>query len=249
MKRSILYILLFCLLGLAAQAQTRVRGVVTDAQTGEPLPYVSVVFPGSQIGTMTDPEGRFSIEANGSYSNVSFMMLGYETYIFNIRPNSTTRDAKIKMNPDTYGIQAVIVKPRRRRDRAYRRKGNPAVELVKNVIRHKEENHIHSTDGYQVENYEKLILSLDKFDVNFDSSKFWRKFKFMEKYVDTAQFKNTPVLTVSLREDLSTTWYQKQPKRTRTWSGRNAGRRRTRHQHPGHLRRLGHLRGQHGGAA
>ena len=59
MKRSILYILLFCLLGLAAQAQTRVRGVVTDAQTGEPLPYVSVVFPGTQIGTMTDPRRPF----------------------------------------------------------------------------------------------------------------------------------------------------------------------------------------------
>ena len=217
MKRSIIIFLLFSLLGLCAHAQTRVSGVVTDAQTGEPLPYVSVIFPGTQIGTMTDPEGRFSIEANGGYSNVSFMMLGYETYIFNVRPNANTRDAKIKMNPDTYGIQAVVVKPRRRRDRVYRRKGNPAVELVKNVIRHKEENHIKSTDGYQVENYEKLVMSLDKFDVNFDSSKFWSKFRFMEKYVDTAQFKNTPVLTVSLREKLSTTWYQKQPKRTRTW--------------------------------
>ena len=217
MKRSIFIILLLCLLGLTAQAQTRVRGVVTDAQTGEPLPYVSVVFPGTQIGTMTDPEGRFSIEANGSYSNVSFMMLGYETYIFNIRPNTTTRDAKIKMNPDTYGIQAVVVKPRRRRDRAYRRRGNPAVELVKNVIRHKDENHVNSTDGYNMENYEKLVMSLDKFEVNFDSSKFWSKFPFMEKYVDTAQFKNTPVLTVSLRENLSTTWFQREPKRTRTW--------------------------------
>ena len=217
MKRSIIIILLFGLLGLTAQAQTRVRGVVTDAQTGEPLPYVSVIFPGTQIGTLTDPEGHFSIEANGSYSNVSFMMLGYETYIFNIRPNTTTRDAKIKMNPDTYGIQAVVVKPRRRRDRAYRRKGNPAVELVKNVIRHKEENHVHSSEGYRVEDYEKLIMSLNKFDVNFDSSKFWKKFAFLEKYVDTAQFKNDPVLTISLREKIGTTWYQKQPKRTRTW--------------------------------
>ena len=217
MKRSILTLFVFCLLGLVAQAQTRVRGVVTDAQTGEPLPYVSVIFPGTQIGTMTDPEGHFSIEANGSYSNVSFMMLGYETYIFNIRPNSTTRDAKIKMNPDTYGIQAVVVKPRRRRDRVYRKRGNPAVELVKNVIRHKDENHVRSTDGYKVDNYEKLAMSMDKFDLNYDKNKFRSQLRFIEKYVDTSSFKNTPVLTVSLRENLSTTWYQKAPKRTRTW--------------------------------
>ena len=68
-----------------------------------------------------------------------------------------------------------------------------------------------------MDNYDKLIMSLDKFDVDFESHKFWSKFPFMEKYVDTAQFKNTPVLTVSLRENLSTTWFQKSPKRTRTY--------------------------------
>ena len=210
-------VFLLILTALTASAQTRVRGVVTDAQTGEPMPYVSVIFPGTRIGTMTDEKGAFSIEGPGRYSNVSFIMMGYENYIFNIRPGVSTSDARIKMSPDTYGIQAVIVKPKRRRDRVYRRRGNPAVELVKNVIAHKEENHIRSREGYKVDNYEKLIMSLDKFDVNFDSSRFWNKLRFMEKYVDTAQFKNTPVLTVSLRENLSQTWYQRDPKRTRTW--------------------------------
>ena len=216
-KHLIFIILLLASFGTSALAQTRVRGVVTDAQTGEPLPYVSVIFPGTQIGTQTDLDGNFSIEAAGNYSNVSFMMLGYETYILNIRAGATTRDAKIKMNPDTYGIQAVVVRPRRRRDNVYRRRGNPAVDLIKNVIQHKDENHIQSADGYKVDNYDKLVMSLDKFDVDFENDKFWSKFPFMEKYVDTAQFKNTPVLTVSLRENLSTTWFQKSPKRTRTY--------------------------------
>ncbi len=205
------------LTAIGAVAQTRVSGVVTDASTGEALPYVSIYFPGTQIGTTSNLEGHFSLEASGSYSNVGFQMLGYETFIYNIRPNSTTHDIQIKMNPDTYGIQAVVVKPKRRRDRVYRRRGNPAVELVRNVIAHKEENHVQSTPGYKVDNYEKLIMSLDKFDVDFENNRFWSKFPFMEKYVDTAQFKNTPVLTVSLRENLSTTWYQGDPKRERTW--------------------------------
>ncbi|MCR5352034.1 MAG: DUF5686 and carboxypeptidase regulatory-like domain-containing protein, partial [Bacteroidales bacterium] len=217
MRKTQILLLFLILTAFQAVAQTRIRGVVKDAQTGEPLPYVSVVFPGTNIGTMTDPEGAFSLEGPRGYSSVSFIMLGYETFILNIRPNSTTSDAQIKMSPDTYGIQAVVVKPKRRRDRVYRRRGNPAVELVRNVIRHKDENHVKSTPGYKVDNYEKLIMSLDKFDVNFDSSRFWQKFRFMEKYVDTAQFKNTPVLTVSLRENLSSTWFQNNPKRTRTY--------------------------------
>ncbi len=150
MKRSFLLIFLLCLPALLF-AQTSVSGVVTDAQTGEPMPYVSVIFPGTQIGTMTDDQGNFHIESSRTFSNVSFIMMGYETYILNVK-RGTTRDAKVKMNPDTYGIQSVIVKPKRRRDRVYRRRGNPAVELVKNVIAHKAENHVKSSEGYKVEN-------------------------------------------------------------------------------------------------
>ena len=214
--KKLLILLLSACCTLFASAQTRVSGVVTDAQTGEPMPYVSVVFPGTQIGTMTDDNGAFSISASGSHSTVSFIMMGYETYILNLK-RSVTTDAKIKMTPDAYGIQAVVVKPKRRRDNIYRRRGNPAVELVQNVIKHKEENNVNSLPGYKMDNYEKLTMALDKFDVNFDSSRFWKKFYFLKKYVDTTQFRNTPVLTVSLRENLSETWYQKQPRRTRTW--------------------------------
>ena len=217
-KKSILAILLLLsTLVLDAQKVTRVRGLITDATTGEPLPYVSIVFPGTQIGTMSDLQGHFNIEASGSYSNLSFQMLGYETYILNIRAGGMTSNAVVKMNPDTYGIEGVIVKPRRRRDRVYRRRGNPAVELIKNVIAHKEENHPHSTPGYSVETYDKLIMSLDQFNVDFDSSRVWSKLPFLEKYIDTAQFKGNPVLTVSLRENIGKTWYQGDARRTRTY--------------------------------
>ena len=89
MKRFCLpFLSLLLLPGLCALGQTRVRGTVTDAQTGEPLPYVSVVFPGTQTGTMTDTEGAFSLESSHSYASVSFQMLGYETLIASIRPGA-----------------------------------------------------------------------------------------------------------------------------------------------------------------
>ena len=116
MKRfCLLFLSLLMLPGLCALGQTRVRGTVTDAQTGEPLPYVSVIFPGTQTGTMTDTEGAFSLESSHGYANVSFQMLGYETLIASVRPNALNADLKIRLNPDTYGIQAVVVKPRRGR--------------------------------------------------------------------------------------------------------------------------------------
>ena len=214
MKRFCLAILLL-LAALSARSQTRVRGTVTDAQTGEPLPYVSVVFPGTQTGTMTDPQGAFSLESSRGYSSVSFQMLGYETLIVSVRPNAANTDLKVRLNPDTYGIQAVVVKPRRRRDNAYSRRNNPAVELVEKVIAHKADNNIRSRDRFHVQNYEKMLMSLDRFDVDWNAP-FWRKVDFLEKYVDTSQFRGTHVFNIALKESLSDTWYQKRPRRTRT---------------------------------
>ena len=223
MKRICLAILLLLTLpGLRAPGQTRVRGTVTDAQTGEPVPYVSVIFPGTQTGTMTDLQGAFSLESPNSYANVSFQMLGYETLIVSIRPGAANADLKIKLNPDTYGIQAVVVKPRRGRDNVYRRRGNPAVELVEKVIAHKADNNVRSRDRFHVENYEKMLLSLDKFNVDFQNDPFWQKFPFLEQYVDTSQFRGTPVFNIALQENRSDTWYQRRPRRTRTYVSRRS---------------------------
>ncbi len=64
MKR-LSFILLSCGLlfssDLSAQT-TRVRGRVTDASTGAPLPFVSVLFPNTTTGISTDEEGVYALE-------------------------------------------------------------------------------------------------------------------------------------------------------------------------------------------
>ena len=219
MRKTVLLILSI-LLGtglLPAQSPTRVRGNVTDAETGEPMPYVSVIFLGTRIGTMTDEQGAFSLESLQKQTTVSFQMLGYETQNVPISAGRTTDGLQVRLKPDAYGLQSAVVTPKKGKDARYRRRNNPAVELALNVIAHKEQNHVRSLDHYKSADYDKLILSLDDFNVNFDSSRFWRRFPFFEKYVDTAQFKNTPVLTISLREQQEETYWHRQPPKTRTF--------------------------------
>ena len=48
---------------IAAGAQNiSVSGNVTDASTGEPVPFASVHLEGTMIGTSTDHEGHYHIE-------------------------------------------------------------------------------------------------------------------------------------------------------------------------------------------
>lgn len=106
-----------------------------------------------------------------------------------------------------------MVKPK---EKKYTRKDNPAVELIKKVIAHKNDNRIEAKPEYQTEVYEKLSLSLDNFNPNLDKNKFLKKFKFIKNYLDTSEFNGKPILTVSVRENLSDYYYRKSPKAEKT---------------------------------
>ena len=76
--------------------------------------------------------------------------------------------------------------------------------------------HIEAKPEYQTEVYEKLSLSLDNFNPNLDKNKFLKKFKFIKNYLDTSEFNGKPILTVSVRENLSDFYYRKSPKAEKT---------------------------------
>jgi TonB-linked SusC/RagA family outer membrane protein len=79
MRKLILLILL--LICFAAQAQTParvVRGKLTDPHDGSPLPGVNVVIKGTTIGTVTDVNGNYMIEAPIG-STLVFSFIGYAT--------------------------------------------------------------------------------------------------------------------------------------------------------------------------
>ena len=71
---------LFLYAPCAAQ-NTRVRGTVTDAQTGEPIPYAVVLFPGTTTGITTDDEGFYSLESRDTSSYIRAEMVSYEPQI------------------------------------------------------------------------------------------------------------------------------------------------------------------------
>jgi TonB-dependent starch-binding outer membrane protein SusC len=54
-----------------------ITGKVTDAQTGEGLPGVSVVVKGTQKGTITDTEGAFSISVPDRNTTLIFSFVGF----------------------------------------------------------------------------------------------------------------------------------------------------------------------------
>lgn len=220
MVRFIRYIILIALLQAVAgiflshaQCFTSASGIVKDSITGEPLPFVSVYFDGSTIGAMTDDNGTFTLQNNQGYTKLAAASLGYDTKFIDLKPGKKNDNLEVLLKPTAFEISEVVVKPKREK---YTRKDNPAVELIKKVIAHKNDNRIEAKPEYQTEVYEKLSLSLDNFNPNLDKNKFLKKFKFIKNYLDTSEFNGKPILTVSVRENLSDFYYRKSPKAEKT---------------------------------
>lgn len=220
MVRFIRYIILIALLQAVAgiflshaQSFTSASGIVKDSITGEPLPFVSVYFDGSTIGAMTDDNGTFTLQNNQGYTKLAAASLGYDTKFIDLKPGKKNDNLEVLLKPTAFEISEVVIKPKREK---YTRKDNPAVELIKKVIAHKNDNRIEAKPEYQTEVYEKLSLSLDNFNPNLDKNKFLKKFKFIKNYLDTSEFNGKPILTVSVRENLSDFYYRKSPKAEKT---------------------------------
>ena len=208
------YLLLFLLVmgglsnTLSSQTVTSVSGIVKDSITGEPLSYVSVLFKNSTIGAMTDDNGAFSLQNDKGYTTLVISSMGYTEKEIKLKSGKNNAGLAIMLRPTSYELTEVVVKPKREK---YSRKNNPAVELIKNVIEHKDDNRIESKEEYQVESYEKLSLALDNFSPNLDS-KLGKKFSFIKNYLDTSEFNGKPILTLSVRETLADRYYRKKPK-------------------------------------
>ena len=221
MQRFKLYIL-FLLLGVFASASaqekiTSLAGVVVDADTGEPLPFVQLYFikptsEGSlntQYGTTSDLDGNFSLSNPAGYTTVNFQMVGYKTEMYTLRQGQQRKNIKIKLKPDVYNLQDIVVTPKHRKQE-YRRKGNPAVELIKNVIAHKDSLTPRTREQYTASTYHRQSFALDNFAPNFNKG-FWKEVDFIRKYIDTTG--TNPALTLSIRENLGREFYQKKPHR------------------------------------
>jgi outer membrane receptor for ferrienterochelin and colicin len=62
-----------------SENNSSIEGLIIDEKTKDPLPYVNVVIVGTNIGTMSDLNGRYKIEKlpAGKY-NLMFLSIGYE---------------------------------------------------------------------------------------------------------------------------------------------------------------------------
>lgn len=106
MKKGLLLVLLWCLIVPPVMAQKRtVSGLVTEKSTNEPLPGVSVVEKGTNIGTVTDQEGLFKISVNPG-ATLQFSFIGMQSQEI---PVGNAATVNVQMETDISEVDEVVV--------------------------------------------------------------------------------------------------------------------------------------------
>jgi hypothetical protein len=187
------------------------KGIVTDAETNEPIPFASIDVVNKHLRTTTNMDGQYSIKLNGIAGKIKISSLGYETEVRNIAPGKS-QIINVKLKPSVTALNEVVVKPTKKR---YKNKDNPAVEFIEKVIANKSKNRKEGLDYYEYEKYEKTQFALSNFSDKLRQRRAFRKFQFVFDNVDSTKIAGSKILPIYLKETLSDYYYRKSPKNTK----------------------------------
>ena len=205
-----LILLLFCALALCVDAQ-QIHGTVTDAETGDSIPFASVVYKGHNVAVVSDVNGQYSITRHIGW-NITFSAVGYKPRIIAVT-NKTKARLNIALKPDKQMLAEVTVKAKRDR---YSRKNNPAVELMKRVVAAKKKTDLGLNDFYQYNKYEKITLSLNDLKPEQLEQGPFKKHPWLVEQVETSTATGKMILPVSVDETVSQKIYRRNPHSEKT---------------------------------
>jgi len=90
----------------------QINGIVVDKKTGKPIEYANIWVEKQDIGTTSEQNGKFFFEQNILNQKLIITAIGYEECKILIESSNI----KIELNPKTYEIKEVIVRPRKRQE-------------------------------------------------------------------------------------------------------------------------------------
>ena len=123
-------------------------GKVIDSETKEPLPFVNIRIGSSQNGFTTDIDGVFEYESDVKIENFEFSYLGYEKLEQTVE---VAVQNTVYLTKNSIGLEEVVI------DADY----NPALPIIKKVIRNRRSNNPEKNLDFYYESYNKLTLGAE----------------------------------------------------------------------------------------
>ncbi len=124
--------------------QTVVKGTIRDSETGEPIPFVNIIFKNSTYGTMSDTAGCFKLQASILSDSIVISTIGFRPQTHPVRKGQNNT-VSVKLVPDMIALKEVKVKPDE----------GPMRRLFREIVSRKPINNPEKYNRYSFEKYSR----------------------------------------------------------------------------------------------
>lgn len=175
---------------------------MTDASTGEGLPFVNVFFQGTNTGTTTDFEGLFILKTSAPQDSLVASYIGYVSRIRKIQKGKE-QIVNFQLVPDSKALEEIVIIAGE----------NPALRIIRNAIENKELHNKSNLLAYAFESYTKIEVDIDNISPKFKDRKIFKNISGLFDSLRMIQGEDgKPILPIFMSESLSEYYYRVQPK-------------------------------------
>jgi hypothetical protein len=202
-----IFTLVVLLMVCSLSAQTKVSGIVLD-NTNQPIPYANIVFKGSQVGVVSNEDGRFYIESPNNYTAIIVSFVGFPDKEVKL-PKLVNYDFKVILTEGNALKEVKIYAGKTSK------KDNPALDILRKIWERRRKNGLKMFKQYQYEKYEKVEFDMNTIDSAFMKNKLFKGMEFVFKNIDTSSVTGKTYLPIFINESLSDYYGDNEAKKTK----------------------------------
>jgi len=187
-------------------AEYIISGKVRDINTSEGIPFATVFFPHSPIGTAADLEGNFEIKTNSLPNDtLRIQAIGYNSNDRRLSKKQHEYNLLIELDRSSKELNEVVIHAGE----------DPALILLKQIIKRKPYNNPDRTENYKYQAYNKLEVDVERLSKEqFEKIPGLRNYSFIFDNLDTTT-EDKPFLPLYMTETMSDYYFQRHPKKHR----------------------------------
>lgn len=204
LKFSILLVFLFFISVSSIFGQFVIKGRVTDANNGDPIPFVSVGLVGVSQGARTNFQGEFTLNSKFTADSLFTSFVGYKKRVKKITRGLAFQEINFQIEPSTLEMAEVKVYSGE----------NPAYRILRGVLQHKESNDRSKLIAYEYDSYSKMELDVDNISEKFKQRRVMKDIaQAIKKFEEMAGEDGKLIIPTYISESIGKFYYLENPQR------------------------------------
>ena len=191
---SILYLWPFL-----AGAQHMLSGKVSDAATGEPIPFANVVIKSSGSGITTDFDGLYSLSVPTKNDT---LLVSYVGYVPQVQAIGSKAEVNFSLQADVVNLEEIV----------FYAGENPAFEILRKLDERRPQHDPRSLEAYEYQSYAKTEIDLDHITEQSKQGGLLQKVdEHLEDMQEIQGEEGVPLIPIYLTETVSRMYVKNKP--------------------------------------